>query len=133
MSSIYRFLSVAAVVLLLLGLIVTQAGCAAMAAAGAAVGGVGYVNGDLEGYINSSVPKIVASSNAALLRLKHIKVKEEVDATTATITARTTDDTKITIRLKQATDTTTEISVRFGVFGDQQLSQVLMTEIRKGI
>lgn len=133
MSSIRRILSGVAVVLVAGSLVLTQTGCVAVAAAGVAAGGVGYAKGDLESYLNASVTKTVEACNAALARLKYPKIKEEADAMKATITARTADDTKITIKIKQATDKMSEISIRFGVFGDQQLSQVLMTEIRKGI
>ena len=133
MTSIQRLVSLMAGVLLAGSLVLTQTGCVAVAAAGAAAGGVGYANGDLEGYINSSLAKVVASGNNALTRLKYIKIKEETDLNSATITARTDSDTRITIKMNQVTETTCEVSIRFGFFGDQQLSQVLITEIRKGI
>lgn len=133
MISIRRVGSWLAILLVAGSFVLTQTGCVAVAAAGAAAGGVGYAKGDLEGYLNASVAKSVEASNAALARLKYAKIKEEADATKATITARTADDTKITIKIKQATDKMVEISIRFGVFGDQQFSQVLMNEIRKGI
>ncbi len=133
MSRTRRLVSLAFSLLFAGSLLVTQTGCVAVVAAGAAAGGVGYVRGDLEGYVNAPVSKVLAASNAALVRAKYPKINEDADATSATIIARTADDTKVTIRLKQVTETTTEISIRFGVFGDQQLSQVLMTDIRKGI
>ena len=128
-----RLLVSFASVLFLSSVLVTQTGCVAVAAAGAAAGGVGYVRGDLEGYVNASVAKTVAACNSALVRAKYPKIKEHADAASATIIARTAADTRVTIRLKQVTETTTKISIRFGVFGDQQLSQVLMSDIRKGI
>lgn len=133
MNLIQRLQSVAPVLLLGGLLLATQTGCVAVAAAGAAAGGIGYAKGDLEGYVNAPLSRSVAACNAALTRLKYSKIKEESDAMEATIIARTGDDTKITIKMKQLADKTTEISVRYGVFGDQPMSQVLMTEIRKGI
>lgn len=133
MLTIRRILSTVLVLLLAMVLVVTQTGCVAVAAAGAAAGGVGYVNGDLEGYINSPLPRIIASINAALVRMKYVKIKEESSGARATLTARTGDDTRITIHLEQVTEATCEITIRHGVFGDRQLSQVLMNEIRKGI
>ena len=133
MSLFRRLISVVAVFLAAALLVLTQTGCVAVAAAGAAAGGVAYVSGNLEGYVNASVARTLLSSNLALARMKYLKIKEEADGFSATLTARTGEDTKITIHLNQITETTTEISIRFGVFGDQQLSQVLMTEIRRGI
>ncbi len=133
MSRIRRLLALVLVPLFAGFLLVTQTGCVAVVAAGAAAGGVGYVRGDLEGYVNAPLTKALAACNAALVRAKYPKINEDASATSATVIARTVDDTKVTIRLKQVTESTTEISIRFGVFGDQQLSQVLMTDIRKGI
>ncbi len=113
--------------------LLTQTGCLLAAAAGAGAGGVGYVKGDMETYTNANLAGTVAACDKAMQRLGYTKIKEEGDAAKKTITGRTSQDTKITLVITQVGTATSKLSIRFGVFGDEALSQSLYNEIKKAL
>ena len=57
-----------------------------------------------------------------------VKVNESRDQFSASLTARTSDDKKIDIKLTQNSDETTKIDIRVGTFGDESLSRAILGE-----
>jgi Protein of unknown function (DUF3568) len=108
-------------------------GCAVLlvgAAAGAGVGTYAYVNGELK---DSETVSVDAARNATLAAMKDLGyavVGDQKDALTAKITAVSTGDKKVYVTLTKQSDTNTEIRIRVGTFGDQNLSQQILDKIK---
>jgi hypothetical protein len=110
------------------------AGCALFvvgAAAGAGAAGYAYVEGILKSTEQASLNRVWSASLGAMKDLEFPITKQVKDALTGNITARNARDKKIDIQLKKISDDTTEISIRVGTFGDENLSRVILDKIKK--
>lgn len=107
-------------------------GCIAVAA-GAGAGAYAYVRGDLETNLNSDYNKVVDSARAAIKDLEFAKVSENKDALKAVIVARTALDKKVDITITYSAKKLTNIKIRVGLFGDEQLSLSILEKIKAGI
>ena len=117
----------------LLGLSLTGlAGCLAVAA-GAGAGAVAYVRGDLEANLTNDYDKVVNAARGAIKDLEFAKVSENKDALRAELVARTALDKKITISISNSGKKLTNIKIRVGVFGDEQLSMSILDKIKAGL
>jgi hypothetical protein len=119
-----------AAVLLALSL-VGLSGCLAVAA-GAGAGAYAYVRGDLEANLNHDYNKVVDSARSSIKELEFAKVSENKDALKAVLVARTALDKKVTITITYSAKKLTNIKIRVGVFGDEQLSLSILDKIRSG-
>ena len=117
--------------LMLAPVLLVSTGCVAVVAAGAAGGTVAWVRGALEVTVDKPIDKVGSASTDAVRGMKFALVSSNVDAVTGEIIARTSQDTKVEIKLKKVTDGSTEISIRVGIFGDQAVSQQIYEEIKK--
>ncbi len=109
-------------------------GCTAAlvaAGAGAGVGTVAYIKGELVTEINAPMETAMRAVHNALSVLKLRTLTEQSDAFTGKVTARSAHDDDITILLTRITDTNTEISIRVGIFGDRKFSQAILDEVKK--
>ena len=101
-----------------------------MAATGGAAGGVAYAKGDLETNLDAPPDKVAQAAEAAL-RDEGLSV---LSSRSARLTARllldAPQDKKVTIKVRKLTDTTSHISIRVGVFGDQSMSYALLDMIK---
>ena len=118
----------------LAGALALTAGCVAVAV-GAAVGAAGvagyaYVKGELKGTEAASLDRTWAAAQAALKDLQYSVVSQRKDAQQAELDARTAKDTKVTVQLKGLSDTTTEVRIRVGTFGDKTLSMNILEKIK---
>lgn len=114
--------------------LVLQTGCALLLVGGGAAAGVGgyaYVKGELKATEKASLDKVWDASLAAMQELQFAVTAQAKDALTGELTARTAQDKKVTIQLKALPDSSTEIKVRVGTFGDEALSLVIMDKIKK--
>lgn len=119
-------------VLLLLGVLVTvQTGCVAVLAAGAGAGTVAYVRGQLNAPLEASLDKSAKAVGSAIEDMQYNLISEKKDATSAVFVARNAQDDKITITLTRQTDNVTNVAIRVGMFGDEQLSQTVLDAIKK--
>jgi hypothetical protein len=120
-SAVIAFSSVAAV----------QSGCIFLVA-GAAAGGVAYVKGDLNATVSYPVGKVEKATVKALKSdLKFISISESEDATSAVYSFRNAKDEKITVKLDMVDDNSTKICIRIGTFGDESLSNLILSKIQK--
>jgi hypothetical protein len=107
------------------------AGCGAVvvgAAAGA--GAVAYIRGELEATEEAPIDKVVKATKAAIDDLELRLTSSEADAVSAKIKAETARGTDIGISLKRVSDDVTEIHIRVGVFGDEELSRLIHEKMR---
>jgi hypothetical protein len=117
--------------LLALSLLVLS-GCIAVAA-GAGAGAYAYVRGDLETNLNNDYNKVVDSARTAIQELEFAKVSENKDALKAVLIARTALDKKVDITITYSAKKLTNIKIRVGLFGDEQLSLSILEKIKAGL
>lgn len=123
--------------ILLLGLMAVSLffcnGCILFLAGGAAAAGAGtvvYLDGELKDTQQSSLDAVHAATLAGVRDLQFAVVNDTKDALTAKALVRTANDTKITITLTKQSPTVTEIRIRVGTFGDEQLSRQVLDSIK---
>jgi len=104
-------------------------GCVAVVVAGAAVGTYAYVKGELKVNRDASLNRTWNASQAALKDLKFTTTTQKKDALSGWLVAKTASDKKVEINLKKVTDATTEIRIRVGTIGDEDLSKLILQKI----
>lgn len=118
----------------LLGIVLAMnSGCAALligVGAGAGVGTVVYIKGELKVTEEVVLSQAFNASHIAMEDLEYVITKENKDALSGEIIARTAKDEKIKIELEKKSETLTEVRIRVGTFGDQSLSQLILEKIR---
>jgi hypothetical protein len=118
--------------LVLIGLgasLFTQSGCV-LAAAGAGAGAVAYVRGELEANIDADYDRVVEATRSAVADLEFARVSENKDALKAVMISRTAMDKKVEITVANSGKKLTNIKIRVGVFGDEQLSMSVLDKIK---
>lgn len=112
---------------------VLSSGCAAVVVGGAAgVGTYAYIKGELKVTENASLDRCWSASQGAMKDLEFtVTTPLQKDALTARLAARTAMDKKVEISLTKLTDSTTEIRIRVGTFGDENLSRTIIQKIEK--
>jgi hypothetical protein len=99
--------------------------------AGAGAGSVAYVKGELKTKLNHSTTRTYQATLKALNELKLPILERQDDAIAAIIKSRFADEKNITVKIKAVTETTCEIGIRVGEFGDQTRSQKILDTIKK--
>ncbi|MFP4541510.1 MAG: DUF3568 family protein [Opitutales bacterium] len=121
-----RFLRVSMALLCLAAL----PGCVALIAGGSAVGGTLYATGDLKSTIDETPRRTRDAIVEAADTLELVRISGESDALTGRYVFRTGDDRRITIRYQSIGERLTEVSIRVGTFGDEDLSLQILRAIR---
>ena len=113
-------------------LLVLVNGCALLLIGGAAAGAgtVFYVDGQLKDAEPAAFTAVHTATLAGLGDLKFAVVSDNSDAISSKIIVRTATDTKIEILLAKQSATATEIRIRVGMFGDEQLSRQVLDKIK---
>lgn len=120
--------------LLLIIASVELSGCTALVIGGAAgAGGIAYYQGTLESTLKASISDSTEASKAAVERLRFILDNVTSDAIQARVTAKDSAERTITIDLKHETSSTTAVSIRVGLFGDEHASTLILDEIKKSL
>ena len=112
--------------------LVGLSGCLAVAA-GAGAGAYAYVRGDLEANLNYDYNRVVDSARNAIKELEFARVSENKDALKAVLVARTALDKKVEITVTYSAKKLTNIKIRVGIFGDEQLSLSILDKIKAGL
>jgi NAD/NADP transhydrogenase alpha subunit len=107
-------------------------GCVAVVAGGAAAGTL-FVTGDLKSTLETSPSKTRKAIESAAKSLQLIQITAEGDELGGKYVYRMADDTKVSIRYRSTTDTTTDISIRVGTFGDEALSTKILKKINQAL
>ncbi len=104
-----------------------------VAAAGAGAGAVAYVRGELDTTLTTDYSKVVESARDSIKQLEFAKVSDNKDALKAVIVARTALDKKVEITITNTGKKLTNIKIRVGIFGDEQLSMAVLDKIKAGL
>lgn len=108
-------------------------GCAVLVVGGAAAAGAGtvvYLDGELKDTQSYSLEAVYSASLAGLKDMQFSVVNSSKDTINAKILARTATDTKVQITLTKQSPTLTEIRIRVGTFGDEQMSRQILDKIK---
>ena len=121
------------IILLLLFLYVIVLGCAAFIA-GTGAGGVGaytYINGELKTSYYAEFDETNRTCTEVLNSLEMEITEETSDNMKATIKAKQSNGTPVTIKTVKITPGTTEVSVRSGILGiwDKKVSELIHASI----
>lgn len=114
--------------------LLSAAGCLPLvvgAAAGA--GGIGYAKGALVHNLDEPVERVYKASLAALKDLKIFVISNDNELTrhSAIIRGEYPDGQKLVINIESLTEYVSKITIRIGVFGDQQDSRLILNAIQK--
>lgn len=104
-------------------------GCVAIVAAGAAGAGVAWVRGALETTVDGDVAKVYRAAQRAVADLQFAKVSEQSSTVDARLIARTALDKRVEIKLEQA-GSSTKLSIRVGLVGDETLALAVLDKIK---
>ena len=115
--------------LLNIGCVAAAVGGAAGVAAGA--GTIAYIKGELKATEAYSVPKVWAATEKAVDELQLAVTDKYSDAVAGRLEAFTADNKKVRINLKRIGDNITEVTIRIGTFGDEELSRFILSKIEK--
>jgi Protein of unknown function (DUF3568) len=111
-----------------------ESGCVVVAAGAAAgAGTVAWVEGKLVVTLDSPYENVARSADQAITQLQFLKLSEDKDALTATLTARTAEDKKVIIDVKREADHLTKVQIRVGDFGDKSVEQAIFDRIRANL
>ncbi|MCH8218256.1 MAG: DUF3568 family protein [Planctomycetes bacterium] len=106
-------------------------GCAVALVGAGAASTVAYVKGDFESVEPFSVDEVFMACKSALSDLGIARISDKKDALSAQITARDASDKKVSMRIKYLTDTSSKLSIRISVFGDESKSRTIYLRIRE--
>lgn len=119
------------ILLFLLCAVIIMQGCVAVVGAGAGAGTVAYVRGELQTTYAASFNRTWEASLAALKDLGITVYNTQKDATEGDIEATKADGTKVKINLKPTGSDTTSVKIRVGIFGDEEVSKTISSQIFK--
>ncbi|HHT9136139.1 MAG TPA: DUF3568 family protein [Candidatus Wunengus sp. YC60] len=120
---------------LLLGIpLLVSSGCAALligGGAGAGAGTVAYLKGELKSTEEASIDKTWQAAQETMNDLEFVITSKEKDAFSAKLIAYRANDKKVEMYLRKASENTTEVKIRVGVFGDESLSLIILKSLKK--
>ena len=116
----------------LLVFISTSSGCVPLVlGAAAGVGGYAWVKGELANDVNVSAERLHRAASRAVRDMK-LKTKEDKgDRLTAKIVAEFSDGTDVNISIAAKTERSATVSIRVGLLGDKEKSQMIFAAIQK--
>jgi len=115
-----------------LGAALLLTGCVAVVVGGAAGAGTyAYIKGELKVSESCTLDQAWSASQAAMKDLEFTVTTKQKDALQGRLVAHTATDKKVEILLKKLSDKVTEVRIRVGTFGDEDLSKVIIQKIEK--
>ncbi len=115
-------------------LLSSTTGCVALLVGGAAgAGAVAYQRGALVSTEAASLDTTWNACRAAVKKLEFVETLSKKDALEGTLAAKTAKDRTVTFSLHRVTDTTTELRIRVGTFGDETLTRQIHDAVRKAL
>ena len=93
---------------------------------------VAYKRGELEANLPKDYDAVFMAARRAIKELEFTPISENKDALKAVLVARTGLDKKVEITLINSGKRLTNIKIRVGVFGDEQLSPLILDRIKAG-
>src|SRR3972149_3516137 len=118
---------------LLLGIpLLVGSGCAALLiGGGAGAGTVAYLKGELKSTEEASIDKTWQAAQETMNDLEFVITSKEKDTFSAKLIAYRANDKKVEMYLQKASENTTEVKIRVGVFGDESLSRIILESLTK--
>ncbi len=104
-----------------------------VAVAGAGAGAVAYVRGDLEANLDATSAKVLESARKAVADLGFARANESNEANKVVLVSRTPMDKKVEITIDNSANKLTNIKIRVGVFGDEDVSRSILARIKAGL
>lgn len=108
---------------------VALSGCISTAA-GAGAGVVAYARGELEADVDGDYDKVVDASRGALVDLGFARASENKDDLRAVLITRAPTDKKVELIVSNTGKKLTNIKIRVGVFGDEQVSRRILDKVK---
>ena len=109
-------------------------GCAVLVAGSAAgVGTLAYIQGELKDQLPASPGETKAAIAEAVKSLELRQIKIDADNLSGDYDLKTGSDETVSIRYEKISDRATQISIRVGIFGDENLSRALLDEIKQNL
>lgn len=108
-------------------------GCVAVVAAGATGTGVAWYSGRLEANLDQNLDAVFAASQKALNQMEFANISNKKSSVDAQLVSRTALDKKVEITLQKATDRSTKVIIRVGVFGDETRSMSILEKIKAAL
>jgi len=113
--------------LMQIGCVVAAVGVGAAAGAGT----IAYLKGELKALEDANIDRVWRATEGAVNELNFIVTNKVKDAVSAKLDALTADNKSVHITLKRKTDSLTEITIRIGTFGNEELSRLILEKIQK--
>ena len=101
-----------------------------VAAGGAAAGTVAYVRGELKVTLDHEMRDCREATARAIDSLRLRKISETGDAVVAEFRTQNAQGDNIVMRLDRLSDEATELRIRIGTLGDQNMSHRILDEIK---
>jgi hypothetical protein len=106
---------------------------AAGAAGGAAAGGILFYQGELKTSEHATPPEIVAAAKTALENMYIAVVSSTSDELSGEVIGRTSTDERIRIVVQYQAEGISEVGIRVGTWGNEEVSRRILNEIEKGL
>jgi hypothetical protein len=103
------------------------------AGAGAAAGGVAYYMGELKSNERATPPEVVAAAKTALENMYIVIVSSNSDELTGEVIGRTSADDRIRVAVEYKSNGLSEVAIRVGTFGDEEMSRRILNDIEKAL
>jgi hypothetical protein len=119
---------------IVLGLPLVVSGCAVVFLVGGAVAGAGAVmwtRGWLQETSLEPVGRVHRAARAALTDFKVTLEDDRVDPTTGFLAGYLPDDRRVEVKTKVVAEKSTRLSIRVGLWGDQDASLRILERIKK--
>ena len=120
---------------LLLGIpLLAGSGCAALligGGVGAGAGTVAYLKGELKSTEEASIDKTWQAAQETMKDLEFVITSKGKNTFSAKLIAYRAHDKKVEMYLQKASENTTEVKIRVGVFGDESLSRIILESLKK--
>jgi hypothetical protein len=105
-------------------------GCAAVVVGGAAgVGTYAYIKGELKVTENATLDRCWSATQGAMKDLQFSVTTQQKDSLSGHLVARTAMDKKIEVYVTKISENLTEVRVRVGTFGDEEMSRLVIQKI----
>jgi len=116
-------------ILMAVAFLLTGCGLLMMGAAGGAVAGALYYQGDLKADVDATPQAVITATGKAFRDLIWAKETASASATDGLATARTATGKEVKVTVVTKTPEVSAIAIRIGTFGDENLSRLLYDRI----
>ncbi|MCM8528998.1 MAG: DUF3568 domain-containing protein [Lentisphaeraceae bacterium] len=95
--------------------------------------GTTFQYGKMEGFIQSSLPKVHTAAAKAIKSLELLTVSSKKDALISIYEAQNAKSESITITIEKISEDSVKVYIKVGLIGDQMYSQAIYDAIKKNL